>query len=63
MKSRMLSILIALTMAFSFTGTAIAGDGAAFTVHFIDVGQADAALVLCDGKDMLIDGGNAEDSR
>jgi len=33
-----------------------------FTVHFIDVGQADAALILCDGKSMLIDGGNAADS-
>ena len=32
------------------------------SVHFIDVGQADAALVICDGKTMLIDGGNAEDS-
>ena len=31
-------------------------------VHFIDVGQADAALILCDGKAMLIDGGNSEDS-
>ena len=33
-----------------------------FTIHFIDVGQADAALVLCDGQAMLIDGGNAADS-
>lgn len=33
-----------------------------FSVHFIDVGQADAALVICDGKAMLIDGGNAADS-
>jgi len=33
-----------------------------FQVHFIDVGQADAALVLCDGKAMLIDGGNVGDS-
>lgn len=31
-------------------------------VHFIDVGQADAALLLCNGKAMLIDGGNAGDS-
>lgn len=35
---------------------------AAFAVHFIDVGQADAALVVCEGARMLIDGGNAEDS-
>ena len=33
-----------------------------FEVHFIDVGQADAALVICDGYTMLIDGGNREDS-
>ncbi len=33
-----------------------------FEVHFIDVGQADAALIICDGEAMLIDGGNVEDS-
>ncbi len=33
-----------------------------FEVHYIDVGQADAALVLCDDKTMLIDGGNVSDS-
>lgn len=38
------------------------GENSAFAVHFIDVGQADAALVLCDGASMLIDGGNAADS-
>ena len=32
------------------------------TVHFIDVGQADCALLECGGKYMLIDGGNVEDS-
>ena len=36
--------------------------GETLTVHFIDVGQADAALLLCGGETMLIDGGNAEDS-
>ncbi len=30
-----------------------------FEIHFLDVGQADAALVLCDDEAMLIDGGNA----
>lgn len=33
-----------------------------FAIHFIDVGQADAALVICEGKTMLIDGGNVDDS-
>lgn len=33
-----------------------------FKVYFIDVGQADAALIVCDGKTMLIDGGNSADS-
>ena len=33
-----------------------------FTVYFIDVGQADSALIVCDGKTMLIDGGNVSDS-
>jgi competence protein ComEC len=32
------------------------------TVTFLDVGQADAALVECGGEFMLIDGGNASDS-
>lgn len=31
-------------------------------VHYIDVGQADSALILCDGEAMLIDGGNVADS-
>lgn len=34
-----------------------------FSIRFIDVGQADAALVQCDGKYMLIDGGNKNASR
>ncbi len=31
-------------------------------VHFIDVGQADASLIISDGESMLIDGGNPQDS-
>ena len=38
-------------------------DGSYFEVHFLNVGQADAALVVCDGQAMLIDGGNVADSR
>ena len=29
-----------------------------FEVHFIDVGQADSSLIICDGQAMLIDAGN-----
>ncbi len=43
-------------------GVADIPDSSNFQVHFIDVGQADCALVICDGQTMLIDGGNAEDS-
>lgn len=37
-------------------------EGSFLQVHFIDVGQADAALLICDGEAMLIDGGNKDDS-
>lgn len=30
-------------------------------ILFLDVGQADAALLMCDGETMLIDGGNVDD--
>jgi competence protein ComEC len=38
------------------------GNESGLTVYFIDVGQADSALVFCDGAAMLIDGGSAADS-
>ena len=42
--------------------TAVLPADSTFSIHFIDVGQADAALVECDGHYMLIDGGNKADS-
>ena len=38
-------------------------DGAECEFHFIDVGQADCALLESGGEYMLIDGGNREDGR
>lgn len=40
---------------------AVSGEG--LTVQYIDVGQADCALLECDGEFMLIDGGNRDDSQ
>ena len=37
-------------------------ENSTFSVTFIDVGQADAALIECDGHYMMIDGGNKDDS-
>lgn len=66
---RLFAILLCLALILSFVGCSAAPkepaqvpEGSSFQVHFIDVGQADAALVLCDGEALLIDGGNAEDS-
>ncbi len=36
-------------------------DASEFEVHFIDVGQADCSLIICDGDTLLIDGGNISD--
>ena len=33
-----------------------------FEVHYLDVGQADATLIICDGAFLLLDGGNPSDS-
>lgn len=44
------------------TEESIEYSGSVFQIHYIDVGQADAALVVCDDHAMLIDGGNREDS-
>lgn len=37
-------------------------ENSTFSIMFIDVGQADAALIKCDNHYMMIDGGNVDDS-
>lgn len=56
------SRVVSETTAQSGQETAGVSESGSFTIHFIDVGQADSTLVTCDGHSMLIDGGNADDS-
>lgn len=64
---RLIAIVICLVMLL--TGCAelprqvsIPDNSQGLTVHYLDVGQADSILVQCDGQNLLIDGGNVEDS-
>lgn len=45
-----------------FSVSDVLPNDSSFSIRFIDVGQADSALVECDGRYMLIDGGNVGDS-
>jgi competence protein ComEC len=73
---RLLALLLALVLLAGFAacglpaaselsdsaGASAAGlEKAGFSVKFLDVGQADSALLCCGGHWMLIDGGNVED--
>lgn len=55
-------ILVFLGMAGVVQNVPETAVGGELVIHFIDVGQADAAVILCDGEVLMIDGGNAEDS-
>ena len=67
MKKKLLTLLLALSLLLCGCAEtlpaepSVSGDG--LTVQFIDVGQADCALLECDGQFMLIDGGNRDDSQ
>ena len=63
----MLALLLSLCLLLSACGPAdtsvmAPAESTGLTVYYLDVGQADAAVLLCDGQVMMIDGGNAGDS-
>ena len=64
--SKILNMLMAFVMSFGISGSSVnpsdIPENSNFEVHFIDVGQADSALIECDGETMMIDGGNVADS-
>lgn len=57
-KAVLLILLFAYIGAFCLFCNAESG----LEIHFLDVGQADAAILMCDGEVMMIDGGNPGDS-
>ena len=65
MKKRFLALCLALALLLTLCACGFAAPTAAdgLTVYFLDVGQADSALVVCDGAAMLIDGGNVADAQ
>ena len=64
--SKILNMLMAFVMSFGILGSNVnpsdIPENSNFEVNFIDVGQADSALIECDGETMMIDGGNVADS-
>lgn len=69
MKQKLLALLLALGILLCGCEIAVAptpglsADGDTLTVHYIDVGQADAILLETGDQFMLIDGGNKDDSQ
>ena len=69
MKKKVFALILALALLLSGcvevqivpAETGVSGDG--LTVQYIDVGQADCALIECGGEYLLIDGGNRDDSQ
>lgn len=68
MFKKLTAIIITLIFTFSLSGCVfvfeptevIEFDSSEFTAHFIDVGQGDSTLIICDGEAMLVDGGTGE---
>ena len=59
---RLITVLVLFVVGSCATVSETEPQTSAFSIRFLDVGQADAALVACDGHYMLIDGGHKRDS-
>lgn len=59
---RLIIIVLIGTVSILFGVSALAEEPC-LTVYFLDVGQADSAIIICDDKVLMIDGDNAADSQ
>ena len=67
MKKKLFALILALSVLLCGCAEILPPEptvsGKGLAVQFIDVGQADCALLSCDGEYLLIDGGNRDDSQ
>lgn len=63
MRKGMLPALLLIISAVLLCSCGGPSKNSTFSIRFIDVGQGDAALVMCDGHSMLIDGGDKKHSK
>ena len=54
---------ICAIILYALLGFSCYAENGTLTVYFIDVGQADSSIVICDGDVLMIDGGNVADSQ
>ena len=64
---KLMSLLLLCSLLLTFSGcfapdAGLQAPSGTLSIHYIDVGQADCALIECDGQYILIDGGNVADS-
>lgn len=57
MEMRKIIAMLTVILLVFFTLLPTTADTTTLEVHFLDVGQGDCAIVLCDGESMVIDGG------
>jgi len=58
MKRKIFALILLFAMLSSLCSCANKNTDSTFSIQFIDVGQGDSALIECDGRYMLIDGGD-----
>lgn len=59
---KVITLLLAMLLLLFSVDSGIAASAEELIIHFLDVGQADAAILQCGDEVMMIDGGESSDS-